>query len=254
MKLEEERKFDKYTKRGSVHWKEIMSKDIRVFNSYHKARYGWILKTAGDIKGKKVLDLGCGDGVLTYFLAKAGARVTGVDNDETGLQYANEKLSEFNKAKNLTYTFVNASVYDLPFEADTFDVVVNCEVIEHLPEPERMLREMKRVLKPQGRVVITTPHRLTEVPQDPNHVKEYFPTELKDMISSYFNSIEIKLTHHMLWRSIYGYGFTHFGNRNLGRWFLNIFTLLFGWNPFMIDYAKPKKFDTFSSICVWGNK
>lgn len=249
-----EHKFDKYDARGNFHWKQAMSKDIRVFNAYHQARYEWILKTLGSVEGKKVLDMGCGDGLLTYFLARAGADVTGVDNDEQGIMYARESIALMDKNKNLKYTFVNASVYELPLQSDSFDVVVSCEVIEHVPEPVRMVAEAHRVLKKGGMLVVTTPHRLTEFPKDINHVHEYFPTELQKILEEYLGNVSIKQTHHMLWRSLYGYSSRLFGNRPIGKWFLNTLVLVFGWNPFMIDYEKPTKFDTFSSICAWGHK
>jgi len=254
MKAHEERKFDKYKERGSIHWKEMMSKDIRVFNAYHRARYGWILKVAHDVHGKRVLDVGCGDGLLTYFLAKSGADVTGVDNEELGLQYAAQQLALHDQNKKLHYKFVQSSAYQMPFKQNSFDVVVSCEVIEHLGDPEKMLAESVRVLKEGGKFILTTPHRLTEFPQDKNHVKEYFPQELKKIVEKYFNNVCVKSTHHMLWRSLYLYAFRSFGNRQLFKWFLNIPILLFGWNPFMFDYDNPAKFDTFSSICIWGKK
>ena len=133
-------------------------------------------------------------------------------------------------------------------------MVVSCEVIEHLEEPENMLSEVSRVLKKGGKFILTTPYRLTEIPQDPNHVKEYFPEELKKMLEKYFKNVGLKATHHMLWRSIYAYSFRAFGNRPLGKWFLNIIILLFRWNPFMIEYQKVAKFDLFSTICAWGSK
>jgi SAM-dependent methyltransferase len=58
-----------------------------------------------------------------------------------------------------------------------FDRVVCAEVIEHASEPEALLLDIARVLKPGGRLVVTTPIRLTEEPEDPNHVREWFPGE-----------------------------------------------------------------------------
>lgn len=71
--MNQEKEFDKYKKLGSMHWQEMTSRDPRFFNAYQQARYDWILRVARDIRGKKVLDLGCGDGSLTYLLAKNGA-------------------------------------------------------------------------------------------------------------------------------------------------------------------------------------
>src|SRR3989344_4834409 len=142
-----EKEFDKYKLRGSMHWREMMSRDPRHFNAYQQARYEWIVKTSGDIAGKKVLDLGSGDGGLTYTLAKRGAIVTGVDNEPLGIEYAKKNLDSVNKEGKLKYEFICTSVYELPFQDNSFDVVVHCEVIEHLQEPKKMLSEALRVLK-----------------------------------------------------------------------------------------------------------
>ena len=170
-----------------------MSKDPRVFNAYQQARYDWILKMAGDVRGKKVLDVGCGGGSFVYLLAKAGADATGVENEELGLEFARENLASVG-GENLHYAFVHGSANELPFKPESFDVVVSCEVIEHLEEPENMLSEVSRVLKKGGKFILTTPYRLTEIPQDPNHVKEYFPEELKKMLEKYFRITDTSAT------------------------------------------------------------
>lgn len=249
-----EKKFNKYEARGSYHWREMLSKDPRVFNAYHQAHYDWILKIAGNVKGKKVLDIGCGDGVLSYLLAKAGAEVTGIDNDEYGLMYAHENLERENKKKKLACTFVNASAYAMPFEQETFDIVVCCEVIEHVQETGKLLAEARRVLKTGGICIFTTPHRLTEFPQDIHHVKEYFPSEIQKLLEDYFRDVVVKQTHHMFWYSIYTYPFSILGNRPIGKWCINIFAIVFRRNPFMIDYKKSLKLSIFSTLCAWGYK
>ncbi len=246
--------FNKYKTRGSLHWKEMTSRDLRVFNAFQQARYDWIINTAGDLKGKKVLDVGCGDGSLTYLLARRDTIVVGVDNEELGLDFARDNLKKIDPHNKLQYSFAQASAYELPFEPNSFDVVVSCEVIEHLREPERMLAECKRVLRPGGKLVLTTPYRLTESPRDSNHVLEYFPGEIQGLLQKYFSAVEVMPTHHVLWYSLYSYSFRSFRKRPLGRWALNILVLWFGWNPFMIPYVKKTKFDTFASILAWGVK
>ena len=252
--MSQEKNFDKYKVRGSMHWREMTSRDPRIFNAYQQARYDWIIKLSGDVRGRKILDLGCGDGCLVYLLVKNGGLVTGVDNDELGIKFANENLASRLKNSKSNYRFVCSSVYDLPFPENSFDLVISSEVIEHLKEPNRLLAEAKRVLKSSGKIILTTPYRLTETPGDHNHVKEYYPEELKKNLGEYFADVNFKLTHHMLWRSLYTYAFRHFGNRPLGRWFINIPAVLFGWNPFMFGYKKTTKFDLFTIISIWGRK
>jgi len=239
-------KFDKYEHKGSMHWDEMMSKDVRKFNSYQQGRYDWILKVTGEIKGKKVLDLGCGDGALSYLLQRRGALVTGVDNEQQGLDFAQKNVSE---AK-----FVNASAYDLPFPDESFDLVVSSELIEHLDRPETMLSETKRVLKPAGRLVLTTPHRLTEKPGDKYHFHEFFPEELESLVKTDFNFTKVILSHHVFWYGLYTYAARKFKNRQFGMWFINALTLWFNWNPFLIEYETSTKRDVFTQIIVVAKK
>jgi ubiquinone/menaquinone biosynthesis C-methylase UbiE len=241
-----EKDFVKYKERGSMHWRQMMSRSIRKSNAHQQARYGWVLRSVGDSKGKKVLDLGCGDGALSYWLARAGAQVTGVDNEPLGIQLAKENLHSVGKDSQCT--FVVASAYELPFPDQSFDFVVSSEVIEHVQHPEKMVAEARRVLKPGGKFVLTTPYRLTEFPNDPNHVKEYFPTEMEKMLKADFRTVEIKLTHHILWTGLFGYTFRRFKRRQFGYWFINALTLWFGHNPFMIEYPNPTKLDRFTQI------
>lgn len=244
----EEKSFDKYQKRGSLHWQEMTSRDIRKFNAFQQGRYDWLIRTAGDLQGKQVLDLGCGDGALSYLLAREGACVTGVDNEELGLKFARENLQKIDPGKRLRCQFVSASAYQLPFPGENFDLVFLCEVIEHLAEPVKMLAEARRVLKQGGKFLLTTPYRLREFPADPNHVREYFPQEIKAMLAKYFSQVEIRLTHHVFWYGLYTYAFRHFRNRQFGKWLINALTLWFGFNPFLIAYEKPTKQDVFTQI------
>lgn len=249
-----EKIFSKYRDRGSMHWREMTSRSIRRFNAFQQARYDWIIKTAGDTRGKKVLDIGCGDGALSYLLAKTGALVTGVDNEELGLKFARENFNKEDPERKLRYEFIPASAYELPLADESFDLVVSCEVIEHLQYPEKMLAEARRVLRPGGKLILTTPYRLRETPSDPNHVREFFPQELEGLVATHFRVVQTKLTHQILWYGIFTYSIRHFGNRQIGMWLINALTLWFGINPFNFDYKTPTKRDIFTEILIEAEK
>lgn len=250
-----EREFDKYRKRGKMHWESMKTLDIRKFNAFQQARYDWILKLLGDINGRKVLDVGTGDGAFAYLMAKKRAKVTGIDNSAMGIQFARENVEEEKKKESwLECEFKEASAYELPFPDNSFDAVVACEIIEHVDHPERLLSEAARVLRPDGVAIITTPHRLTKVPSDPNHVTEYFPEDMNEMMSKQFAKTEIKQTHHILWYALYTYSFRHFKNRPFFKWLINLLAIYLRWNPFMIDYPRPTKFDRFTTIMAKGVK
>ena len=103
--------------------------------------------------GDRVLDLGCGDGALTGLLADAAGgsgSVVGVDVAEAALRRA--------RARHPPLTFTLAPIDGaLPFDDGSFDVVWSSEVIEHVADTARWLSEVRRVLVPRGRLLLTTP-------------------------------------------------------------------------------------------------
>ncbi len=108
-----------------------------------------------DLTGKHVLDAGCGTGRGTQRLTSRGAQVTALD---IGPNLVNLTRTRYPCQALL------ASVIDLPFPDDTFDVVFSTEVIEHTPDPLSSVREMYRVLKPNGHLVLSTPVWLWQWP------------------------------------------------------------------------------------------
>lgn len=101
--------------------------------------------------GHKILDAGCGAGNLMEQLK--GLDVTGVDISETLLAQARARTSGQEGARVL---FGNAEA--LPFDDDTFDRAVCSEILEHVLHPEAVLAELRRVVKPGGRIVLTVPN------------------------------------------------------------------------------------------------
>ncbi len=106
-----------------------------------------LFEMLGDVKGKKVLDLGCGTGRMTMNLVKFGAAVTGVDVSEEMLNLARKKCR--------AAEFVLANSENLPFEEGSFDVVVASFLIVHLKGLEKTFDEVYRVLKPGGVFIVT---------------------------------------------------------------------------------------------------
>ncbi len=104
--------------------------------------------------GERVLDVGCGDGLLTDELARAGAQVVGIDVAERALQRAAQRASMHGRALDLR--LVDAEE-PLPLADASFDVVWAGEVIEHVVDTAAWLSELRRVLRSQGRLLLTTP-------------------------------------------------------------------------------------------------
>lgn len=143
----------------------------------HVAAYGLC---APVVPQGRVLDLGCGVGHSYELLAPR--ETVGVDLDPDALE------------GQVRETRV-ADMRELPFDSDRFDGVISVHSIEHVPDPERALAEVSRVLRPAGRAVFVTPNRLTfGVPDeviDPYHYIEYDATELTRLCRSRFGAVEI---------------------------------------------------------------
>ena len=90
---------------------------------------------------------------------------------------------------------VRADVRDLPFEDDTFDTVVCFEVIEHVERQRDALDELKRVLRPSGVLLISSPNRDVYPPGNPHHVREYRPEELQAELEERFENVKLYRQH-----------------------------------------------------------
>jgi len=165
--------FAKYQERGAYHWREIGA-HLLGHNAFTAERYRLVADRATLAHGQRVLDYGCGDGALLGVLARhaAGRSIAlhGYDPNALAIQYAGAAL----QARG-----INASLHasTAAIAPGSFDCIVCTEVIEHASVPADLLQDLATLLKPGGRLVVTTPIRLTEFPEDPNHVQEWFPTE-----------------------------------------------------------------------------
>lgn len=109
-----------------------------------------ILELLGDVEGLDVLDVGCGDGALAAALSRRGGRVTGLDPDPRMLDAARTRA----KAESLDLNLVPGRAEALPFADETFDYVVAVTVLCFIPQADKAIAEMARVLRPGGRLVI----------------------------------------------------------------------------------------------------
>ena len=234
--MKTEIKFTKYQKRGAYHWQQ-MSKNPFRFNAFVAARYQQVIKALPTGENLKILDVGCGDGVLVAMIARdQTARVTGIDTDADSLEAAKNRLAAFGDRVQL----VEASGYSLPFEDNVFDVVVAAEMIEHLQYIDGLLTEIKRVLKPGGLVIITTPVKLFDKPEDPMHVQEFTPRELKQVLAKHFSQVEVTTSHNHDLKKVYLWRFGSLGRFWFEpfRWLLNLWVLVTGMNLFSLSFGK----------------
>lgn len=110
----------------------------------------------GSVAGLSVLEVACGRGGFVRELARHGAIVIGCDFSSSALSSAVSKLSFSDLPARPS--FVQGDAQHLPFASNSFDLIVSCETIEHLPQQRSALSEMHRVARPGGRLLLTTPN------------------------------------------------------------------------------------------------
>ena len=132
-----------------------------------------ILEWFGDVNKSELLDAGCAKGRFSKILAQIGAIMTGIDPTESFIEIARENVSEVK--------FDIASVTEIPYEDQRFDGIFCIEVLEHVPDTEKAIGEMARVLKPGGKIIIIDKNILSLEPL------YLMPTFLFKMIQEYRN-------------------------------------------------------------------
>jgi 2-polyprenyl-6-hydroxyphenyl methylase/3-demethylubiquinone-9 3-methyltransferase len=127
-------------------WYEVEDHPIALLRQENKLRNPWIQSVL--VKNFRhpcsVLDIGCGGGLLTNYLAQKGHLVTGIDLSEPSLEIARN----FDTTKSVDYR--RASAYQLPFQVNSFDAVCAMDIIEHVENPGLLIQEASRVLKKGG--------------------------------------------------------------------------------------------------------
>ncbi|UTA66251.1 bifunctional 2-polyprenyl-6-hydroxyphenol methylase/3-demethylubiquinol 3-O-methyltransferase UbiG [Emticicia sp. 21SJ11W-3] len=161
---------------------EITSAEIPSDNPVHQRLYFPYTEAAKIIHGN-VLELGCGWGRGVETLIEKCDHYTGLDK--------NEPLIEQLQAAHPRHTFRTADLPHLSaFKDSTFDFVVTFQVIEHIQDDHQFLAEAARVLKPGGKILLTTVNRPYSLSRNPWHIREYDTAELRGLMQKYFSKVE----------------------------------------------------------------
>jgi SAM-dependent methyltransferase len=165
---------------------EYFAAQIRKSDAKIAWQYGRIFGLAGarEFGGLRVVDIGCGAGPALRYLAARGALALGLDHSRYALATATQLSPK-------SWVALNDSASGLPIQTGSADLVLMSELVEHIRPVEPLLRECHRILKPGGRVVVTTPNlwdaRRVLAPlagrpwsgdTDPTHVNLYTPARL----------------------------------------------------------------------------
>ena len=150
----------------------------------HIATYNFGLKF---IKGKKVLDYGCGSGYGSCLMAGIADQVVAVDISQEAIEFAKENYS----AHNLKYKEISM------LGNEKFDVITSFQVIEHVPNDKKYVKKLKRYLNSGGYLLISTPDKSNRLynhiqkPWNIYHLKEYTERSLNQLLKKYFQNIEM---------------------------------------------------------------
>ena len=129
--------------------------EFRPLHEINPLRLGWINSIA-PLKGKKVLDVGCGGGILSEGMADHGADVTGIDLGEKALRVA--KLHLLESGLSITYKLLSAESR-AEEQPGQFDILTCLEMLEHVPDPASVVDACARLVKPDGHVFCSTINR-----------------------------------------------------------------------------------------------
>jgi 2-polyprenyl-3-methyl-5-hydroxy-6-metoxy-1,4-benzoquinol methylase len=150
-----------------AHRKEVKTRNFKEFydsipgDVYEKACNSWFLprrfwhghknkEVVKRVEGKDILEVGCGSGTIVKRLLETGKNVTAIDIGKQFVSFCHSKYG--------TACFCKTDAQYLPFSDNSFDTIVCSEVIEHLDNPEKTLKEFNRVLRQKGKLVLTTPN------------------------------------------------------------------------------------------------
>lgn len=145
---------DKFQSIASRWWDR--ESEFKPLHEINPLRVAYIERQAQGVDGKKILDVGCGGGILAEALAHKGAHVTGIDMAELSLKVAKMHLRE----SGLDIDYQLSTVEDFAQQnAAQFDIVTCLEMLEHVPDPASIIASASRLLKPNGMLCLSTLNR-----------------------------------------------------------------------------------------------
>jgi len=130
--------------------------EFKPLHDINPLRVGYIESRSGTLADKKILDIGCGGGILAEALALKGANLTGIDMAEKSLKVAKMHLHE--SGLDIDYQMITAEQFAQQ-EAGTFDIVTCLEMLEHVPDPASIITAATGLLKPDGQLFLSTINR-----------------------------------------------------------------------------------------------
>ncbi|MBN6710018.1 bifunctional 2-polyprenyl-6-hydroxyphenol methylase/3-demethylubiquinol 3-O-methyltransferase UbiG [Haemophilus haemoglobinophilus] len=149
---------DKFEKMAKSWWDP--KGDFKPIHQLNPVRLQYIQQQANGLLGKKVLDVGCGGGILSEAMAKQGATVTGIDMTVAPLEVA--RLHAQEQGLSIDYQQITVEEFlqkQTALNAEKFDVITCMEMLEHVPDPLSIIQSCRALLKPNGVLFLSTINR-----------------------------------------------------------------------------------------------
>ena len=174
-------------------WEEVV-RSGEFYHLYFGHHYWWASQNIP--KGSRILDLGCGTGYGSWYLAHSGNYVLGVDVHEKTIEWAKKHF----KDENLLFELRNPNDYN--FGSSLYDYVVCFEVLEHLSEQSSFLQGIFEALKQNGKLIISTANagentvrawllNQRQATRNPGHVKELDLRKFESLLKEYFRQVTL---------------------------------------------------------------
>lgn len=168
---------------SKIYTTEITSDQLTSDNPLHQRLLKPYVIAKEWIQGD-LLEVGCGEGRGIDMLLPYIASYSAIDKIDTAVARLKEKYP--------SGTFISGHLPPLPFQDASFDSLVSFQVIEHIEDDTLFLKEIHRVLRPNGIGLITTPNRLMSLSRNPWHVREYTGEELTGLAKTIFQHVDVK--------------------------------------------------------------
>ena len=166
---------------AEVYNREIFSREGQ---EIQRCRIHW---TCSKVKGEKVLDIGCSQGIVPLLLAQGGFKVIGIDNEKPAIDYAKDLCEKFFSPykDNVHFELTDFLLYS---PESTFDTIILGEILEHLANPAKFLEKVKKTAGKETRIIITTPFGLA--PHE-DHKTTFTLRTFHNLIKQYFHIEEL---------------------------------------------------------------
>lgn len=138
----------------AAHWWDING-ELKTLHQINPLRLGYILENT-PIEGKKIIDIGCGGGILSESMALKGAEVTGIDMNPSLIKVAN--LHQLESGTKVEYLSISAEEI-AEQRPQQYDVITCLEMLEHVPDPGAIVKACAKLVKPGGHVFFSTLNR-----------------------------------------------------------------------------------------------